>query len=111
MLKKPRLFTAGPTPLHPEAIRAAAGPVPYHRTPEFAACFDRVQFGLRAAFRTQGPVAVLTSSGTGAMEAALASLFAAGDRVVVVVGGKFGARWAEIAVAYGLTVSSRTSSP
>ena len=111
MLKKPRLFTAGPTPLHPEAIRAAAGPVPYHRTPEFAACFDRIQFGLRAAFRTQGPVAVLTSSGTGAMEAALASLFAAGDRVVVVVGGKFGARWAEIAVAYGLEVLELTVKP
>lgn len=111
MLKKPRLFTAGPTPLHPEAIRAAAGPVPYHRTPEFAACFDRIQFGLKAAFRTQGPVAVLTSSGTGAMEAALASLFAAGDRVVVVVGGKFGARWAEIAVAYGLEVLELTVKP
>lgn len=45
------------------------------------------------------------------MEAALASLFAAGDRVVVVVGGKFGARWAEIAVAYGLEVLELTVKP
>lgn len=108
MLKKPRLFTAGPTPLHPAAMRAAAGAVPYHRTPEFAARFERVQRGLRAAFRTVGPVAVLTTSGTGAMEAAAASLFAAGERVVVVVGGKFGARWAEIGRAYGFEVVEMT---
>lgn len=111
MLKKPRLFTAGPTPLHPEAIRAAAGGVPYHRTLEFAARFDRVQAGLRAAFRTAGPVAILTTSGTGAMEAALASLFAAGDRVVVLAGGKFGERWGDIGRAYGLDVVEMTVAP
>jgi aspartate aminotransferase-like enzyme len=108
MLKKPRLFTAGPTPLHPDAMRAAAGAVPYHRTPEFAARFERVQRGLQAAFRTAGPVAVLTASGTGAMEAAAASLFAAGERVVVVAGGKFGERWAEIGRAYGFDVVEMT---
>jgi len=111
MLRKPRLFTAGPTPLHPEAIRAAAGAVPYHRTPDFSERFDRIQAGLRAAFRTEGPVAVLTTSGTGAMEAALASLFEAGDRAVVVAGGKFGERWDEIGVAYGLDVSVLSVEP
>ncbi|MGD8817127.1 MAG: alanine--glyoxylate aminotransferase family protein [Acidobacteriota bacterium] len=111
MLKKPRLFTAGPTPLHPDAMRAASGAVPYHRTPEFAARFQRVQKGLQAAFRTAGPVAVLTTSGTGAMEAALASLFAAGDRVVVIAGGKFGERWAEIGRAYALDVVEMTVPP
>ncbi len=111
MLKKPRLFTAGPTPLHPDAMRAASGAVPYHRTAEFAARFDRVQQGLKAAFRTESSVAVLTTSGSGAMEAALASLFAAGDRVVVVAGGKFGERWAEIGRAYALDVVEMTVQP
>ncbi len=111
MLKKPRLFTAGPTPLHPDAMRAASGAVPYHRTPAFAERFERVQSGLKTAFRTAGPVAVLTTSGTGAMEAALASLFAAGDRVVVVAGGKFGERWGEIGRAYALDVVEMTVSP
>ncbi len=111
MLKKPRLFTAGPTPLHPDAMRAASGAVPYHRTPAFAARFERVQVGLKAAFRTEAPVAVLTTSGTGAMEAALASLFAAGDRVVTVAGGKFGERWGEIGRAYGLDVVELTVEP
>ena len=106
MLKKPRLFTAGPTPLHPDAMRAASGPVPYHRTPAFSELLDRVQVHLRAAFRTEGPVAVLATSGTGAMEASVANFFAAGDRVVVVEGGKFGERWSEISRAYGLDVAA-----
>ncbi len=106
MLKKPRLFTAGPTPLHPDAMRAASGPVPYHRTPAFGELLDRIQAHLRAAFRTGGPVAVLATSGTGAMEAAVANFFAAGDRVVSVEGGKFGERWGEISRAYGLDVAA-----
>ena len=106
MLKKLRLFTAGPTPLHPDAMRAASGPVPYHRTPAFSELLDRVQVHLRAAFRTDGPVAVLATSGTGAMEAAVANFFAAGDRVVSVEGGKFGERWGEISRAYGLDAAA-----
>jgi aspartate aminotransferase-like enzyme len=36
------------------------------------------------------------------MEAAVANLFSPGDRVVVVRGGKFGERWAEICDAFGV---------
>lgn len=106
MLRKPRLFTPGPTPLHPEAARAAVGSMPHHRTAEFVTAFEEVQEGLRNLFRTAGPVAVLASSGTGAMEAAVANLFGAGERVAVVAGGKFGRRWAEIATAYGLETAT-----
>ena len=111
MLKKPRLFTAGPTPLHPDAMRAASGPLPYHRTSAFSELLDRVQVHLRAAFRTDGPVAVLATSGTGAMEAAVANFFAAGDRVVAVEGGKFGERWGEISRAYGLDAAALRLEP
>ncbi|MFQ5744133.1 MAG: pyridoxal-phosphate-dependent aminotransferase family protein [Acidobacteriota bacterium] len=111
MLRKPRLYTAGPTPLHPQAVRAAIGPIPYHRSEEFSARFARVQEGLRRAFRTEGPVAVLACSGTGGMEAALANLFAPGDRLAVVVGGKFGRRWMEIASAYGMGTAALELAP
>jgi len=102
MLRKPRLFTAGPTPVHPEASRALVGPQPYHRTAEFSACFERVQAGLRCAFRTAGPVAVIAASGTGGMEAAFANLFSDADQVAVIETGKFGERWTQIAAAYGV---------
>jgi aspartate aminotransferase-like enzyme len=45
---------------------------------------------------------MLASSGTGAMEAAVANLFSPGDKVLVINGGKFGERWLNIANAFGL---------
>jgi aspartate aminotransferase-like enzyme len=111
MLRKPRLFTAGPTPVHPEASRALVGPQPYHRSAEFSACFERVQAGLRGAFRTAGPVAVIAASGTGGMEAAVANLFGPDDRVAVIEGGKFGERWTQLAAAYSIPATRMVLAP
>ncbi len=104
-------MTPGPAPVHPLARQAAVGDLPHHRTAEFRAVFRDIQQGLRAAFRTAGPVATLACSGTGAVEAALANLFAPGESVVVVAGGKFGHRWAEVATAYGLQVHELRLAP
>lgn len=106
MIRKLRLMTPGPAPVHPAARAAATSPLPHHRAAGFKPCFAAVQEGLRSAFRTDGPVAVLAASGTGAVEAALVNLFSAGDRVVVLAGGKFGQRWAEVAEAYGMRVKT-----
>ena len=106
MIRKSRLMTPGPAPVHPEAGAAGVGPLPHHRSAAFKPRFAAVQEGLCSAFRTEGPVAVLASSGTGAMEAALVNLFSDGDRVVVLAGGKFGHRWAEVAEAYGMRVKT-----
>lgn len=106
MIRKKRLMTPGPAPIHPAATAAAVEPLPHHRTPAFSERFGRIQAGLRDAFRTAGPVAVLASSGTGAVEAALVNLFAPGDRVLVLASGKFGARWADVSQAYGFRVKS-----
>lgn len=111
MIRKKRLMTPGPAPVHPGAVAAAVEPLPHHRTPAFQERFGRVQSGLRAAFRTAGPVAVLATSGTGAVEAALVNLFAPGDRVLVLASGKFGARWAEVGQAYGFRVKSIAMEP
>lgn len=97
-------MTPGPAPVHPAAQAAAVEPLPHHRHPAFKPRFAAVQAGLRRAFHTEGPVATLAASGTGAMEAALVNLFAPGDRVVVVAAGKFGARWAEVSDAFGMRV-------
>ncbi len=106
MIRKLRLMTPGPAPVHPAARAAASEPLPHHRAAGFKPRFAAVQTGLRAAFRTEGPVAVLAASGTGAVEAALVNLFAAGDRVVVLAGGKFGERWVDVAETYGMRVKT-----
>ena len=104
MLNKVRLLTPGPTPL-PERVRLAlAKDMIHHRKSEFMAIMGRVQEGLRTLFGTAGTVLPLTSSGTGAMTAAVYNLFAPGEKVLVVEGGKFGQRWREIAVSRGLEV-------
>jgi len=106
MIRKNRLMTPGPAPVHPAAHAAAVEPLPHHRAPAFKPRFAAVQAGLQRAFRTEGPVAVLAASGTGAMEAALVNLFAPGDRVVVIAAGKFGQRWAEVSDAFGMRVKT-----
>ncbi len=105
MLNKPRMLTPGPTPL-PERVRLAmARDMIHHRKPEFKALFRDVQRGLQQLFGTAGPVLTLSASGTGAMTAAAANLFAPGEAVIVVEGGKFGERWTAVCKSLGLAVT------
>ncbi|HEY2773741.1 MAG TPA: alanine--glyoxylate aminotransferase family protein [Candidatus Binatia bacterium] len=103
MLKK-YLLAPGPTPVPPEVLLAMAAPVVLHRTPAFSELFRKVSDKCAQLFGTRQSVLTLSSSGTGAMEAAVTNTLSPGDRVVVVSGGKFGERWAEISRAYGLEV-------
>ncbi len=103
MLRKWHLFTPGPVPVHPKVLLAGAEPTPHHRLPEFSAILNQIREDLKYLFQTARPVFFFASSGTGAMEAAVANLFSPGEKVLVVRGGKFGERWGEIAEAYGLS--------
>src|SRR5487761_422917 len=94
MFHKTRLFTPGPTPLLPAAQFAMAAADLHHRTPEFRALYQRVLEQLRTFVGSKNDVILLTSSGTGAMEAAISNLTSPGDRVLVLTVGKFGERWA-----------------
>jgi aspartate aminotransferase-like enzyme len=103
-----RLLTPGPTPVPDEAAEAMAAPLIHHRTAEFKALLKDTRVRLAKAFRTDGEVAILTSSGSGGMEAAVVGLCAPGQPVLVASTGRFGDRWAQIAAAYGLTVVHET---
>lgn len=101
---EPVLLSPGPTQV-PEDVRAAcARPIVLHRSAEFERIHDEVVEGLRRLFRTEGRVVVLPCSGTGALETAIVNTLSPGDRVLGVVMGVFGARFASIAQAYGLEV-------
>lgn len=99
---KTRIMTPGPTPLLPEAHIAMAGPIPHHRTEAFRQIFLETRSLLQYYFDTRNEVLIFASSGTGAMEGAMANLLSAGDRALVIAAGKFGERWAEIAQAYSI---------
>jgi len=101
---KRKLFTPGPTPLPEEVKLSQAKEIIHHRSSGFAGIFEEVRKGLGYVFQTKEEVLIFTASGTGAMEAVITNLFSLGDKVLVIRGGKFGERWAEIATNFGLQV-------
>jgi aspartate aminotransferase-like enzyme len=102
------LRTPGPTPMPPQVAAALSQPMINHRGPEFAELLAEVTTGIQEAFQTQSDVLLLTSSGTGGLEAAVANLFSPGDRVLAIIIGNFGERFATIAERYGLDVQRIT---
>ena len=101
-MRKNYLLTPGPTPLPPLVLEAMSRPIIHHRTPQFQEILKEATEGLKYVYQTKNDVFILASSGTGAMEAAVINLLSAGDTALVVQGGKFGERWAEICKAYGI---------
>src|SRR5574341_2125647 len=96
------LLAPGPTPIPPEVLQAMAHPIIHHRTPEYEALFADVRRDLRILFQCKNEVLMFAASGTGAMEGAVVNTLSPGDQAVVIRGGKFGERWAEICEAYGV---------
>ncbi len=104
MISKQRLFTPGPTPLHPAVQEALARAVVHHRTDEFRATFAECGKGLQRFLKTDQPALILACSGTGGMEAALVNALSPGDAMLALVAGSFGERWAAIGRAHGMEV-------
>lgn len=102
-MKKDYIFTPGPTPI-PPSVGLAQVRMIHHRSADFGELLARVLEGLKYVFRTKNEVLLFSSSGTGAMEGAVANCFSPGDKVVVFAGGKFGERFVEISRFFGLDV-------
>jgi aspartate aminotransferase-like enzyme len=98
---KQYLMTAGPTPLPPEVSQAMAQPMLYHRAPAFVPVYARALARLKLVFQTSSDVLLFASSGSGAMESAVANLVRPGEPALVASCGKFGERWADLCDAYG----------
>ena len=76
-----------------------------HRGPEFAAMLERILTGMKPYFGTSSDVAMITTAGTGGLEAAVVNTLSPGDRVLGVSIGSFGDRFAKIARTYGADVT------
>ncbi|HEU4366573.1 MAG TPA: alanine--glyoxylate aminotransferase family protein [Candidatus Krumholzibacteria bacterium] len=108
-MKTPRLFTPGPTAIPAEVLETQARPLIHHRGEAFRRAHRDAMAGLQYVLRTTNPVAILTASGSGAMEAAVVNLTKPGETVIVTELGKFSERWREIGEVFGLTVVSVTA--
>jgi aspartate aminotransferase-like enzyme len=108
---KGRLLTPGPTPVPEETLLELARPVFYHRSAEFRRLLAEVTEDLQYVFQTTNPVFTLTASGTGGMEAALASTLPPGSKAICLIAGRWGERWRNIARALGIEVVAVTVPP
>ena len=81
-LVAPNLRIPGPTPCPPETLGELSRQMINHRGPEFAEMQGRIMDRLKTFFRTSNEVYVYTTSGTGAMEAAIVNTLSPGDKVL-----------------------------
>lgn len=104
MKDKTFLMIPGPTPV-PESVMLEIAKHPIgHRSSEFSSILKEVYENLKYVFQTKNDVFMFTSSGTGAMCAALENLINEGDKVLCLSLGNFGNRWAKIAESRGADV-------
>src|SRR5262245_1150021 len=101
MIKK-RLFTPGPVSAYPPSLQAALDANIHHRTSDFKEILTSVIDALRRIFGEPAEMFLLTSSGSGAMEAAVTNFFSPSEEVLIASCGKFGERWIELANKFQL---------
>ena len=91
-------FTVGPVMSDPEILEITGESAPYFRTPEFSdIMLENEKLILEMVHAPEGSKAVfLTTSGTGAMESCVMNILNDQDKVIVINGGSFGARFAEL---------------
>jgi alanine-glyoxylate transaminase / serine-glyoxylate transaminase / serine-pyruvate transaminase len=94
----------GPTNVPDRILRAIDMPTIDHRGPQFAELALDVLDGIKTIFRTENPVVIYASSGTGAWEAAIVNTLSPGDRVLMFETGMFASLWRTMAERLGLNV-------
>lgn len=100
------LMIPGPTPVPDELLEINGRQPLGHRSSEFAQYVKSAVTGLQWLAETEADPLILTTSGTGAMDAAIANTINRGEQVLSLVCGVFGERFAKIARAYGAEVES-----
>lgn len=104
-MNRPEIILApGPTPIPPEVLLAQGSPLVYHRGPGFGNLMRDVTGHLKELYRTDADVLLMTSSGTGGLESAVANCFSPGDEVLVPLAGFFAERFKTLAEHFGLVV-------
>ena len=105
---KYRLFTPGPVSVPDNILQLMSSELVYHREESFSKLYASVQRGLQKMMVTGNEVYVLTSSGTGAMEAAVANLVLPNEKALVATVGRFGERWRELCIRFGAYIDVLT---
>ncbi len=103
MVVAKKLFTPGPVPIEEHILAKGAEQLPYNRTQDFSRLTQEILQGLGYVFQTNGSIAILTSSGTAAMEASVLGFLDDTDHVLIVNGGTFGQRWCDLCSLHAIS--------
>lgn len=97
-MKGKKLFSLGPVEMFNETLQIGSNKLPYFRTNDFSKINLNICSLLKKFVYTSkdSESIILTSSGSGAMEAAVINVFDENDKVLIVNGGSFGNRFCEI---------------
>jgi aspartate aminotransferase-like enzyme len=91
----------GPTNVPNRVMNAMLAPIINHRGDDFRQLYRAIVEKIRMTFQTQSDVVLLTTSGTGAVEASVVNLIKKGDKAIVPVSGEFGSRLADLIDSWG----------
>jgi aspartate aminotransferase-like enzyme len=91
----------GPTNVPPRVMRAMLKPIINHRDVEFKDMYRRIIENSKYVFQTKNDIFVLSSSGTGGVECAIANVVSNGDKIIVPVNGVFSQRVKETVECFG----------
>ena len=95
------LLTPGPVELSENVISAGAKQLIGHRTEEFSDLLSMVGEKVALLLKTQEPVVILPSSGTGALECLILNFLEKGEKFLSVSCGSFGDRFRKIGEQFG----------
>ena len=96
------LMLPGPTTVDPRVLAAMSKAVVNHRGAKYGEILTETTELMSKVFQTPNKSYLLTGSGTAAMETAVANTVAPGEKMLNVVGGKFGERFMKIAQTHGI---------
>ena len=93
-----RIFTVGPVEMYESTLEVRSKQLPYFRTDFFSDVMLENARRLKNVLYTDesSKVAIITGSGSAAMEAVVTDSFDESDHVLVINGGSFGARFAQL---------------
>ena len=91
----------GPTNVPNRVINAMLTPMINHRSDDFRNLYKDIVCKTQAVFETANDIVVLTTSGTGAVEASVVNLIKKDDVVIIPVNGEFSTRLADLIDNYG----------
>jgi len=91
----------GPTNVPDRVMNAMMTHMINHRSDDFRNLYKNIVQKTQRVFQTENDIVLLTTSGTGAVEASVVNIIRKNDKVLIPVNGEFGTRLADLIDSWG----------